>query len=180
MCRYACKSYKEHFACFQCRKAFKRRLMADIKRGANDDSVPAKCPQCSALMANMGKDFEAPAQKAVKQWQHLQLLYTVGITFHSCGCSGPGYIPANQQALKAYFEEILAGYEQELLFWRNRTTPETSKEKKRDLSKNWEHLRHIPGSTYKDESNVSNETARQFWLGKIEEVRERMRVMEKG
>ena len=33
MCRYAMVSYKPHYACFNCRKTFKRRLFYDIRKG---------------------------------------------------------------------------------------------------------------------------------------------------
>ncbi len=88
-------TYKPHYACFECRKTFKRRLEKDIYDGFNKskEQNPAKCPECSELMANMGLDFESPKKKDIKSWEHIATLYEVGITFHSCGCSGPGYIP---------------------------------------------------------------------------------------
>jgi hypothetical protein len=106
MCRYAMVSYKPHFACFNCRKTFKRRLLNDVDRDETE-SVAAKCPECGQLMADMGLDFESPKKKDVKAWEHLKTLYAVGITFHSCGCSGPGYIPSSTEALVAYFTNIL-------------------------------------------------------------------------
>lgn len=45
MCRYAMSTYKDHFACFQCRKIFKRRLLWDVNRdkGINkEEELPAK------------------------------------------------------------------------------------------------------------------------------------------
>ena len=32
MCKYAMALYKSHYACFDCKKTFKRRLMWDINR----------------------------------------------------------------------------------------------------------------------------------------------------
>ncbi len=102
MCRYAMSNYKEHFACFECRKTFKRRRLWDIDREKvlkQEEELPAKCPECGQLMADMGKDFEAPKKKDLKTWNHIQSLYEVGITFHSCGCIGPGYIPRDKASL---------------------------------------------------------------------------------
>ena len=76
---------KPHYACFECRKTFKRKLMWDIKR-THEDSIEAKCPECGTLMANMGLDFESPKKNNINEWNHLRSLYSVGITFHSCGC----------------------------------------------------------------------------------------------
>ena len=41
MCRYAMAKYKPHYACFNCRKTFKRKLMWDIKRDYQTDLVVA-------------------------------------------------------------------------------------------------------------------------------------------
>lgn len=97
MCRYGITSYKLHYACFNCRKTFKRRLLGDIKNGAPEESFDAKCPECGGLMADMGLDFESPKKTDLKAWKHIESLYQSGITFHSCGCVGPGYIPINKE-----------------------------------------------------------------------------------
>ena len=77
----------------------------------------AKCPQCGKPMADMGLDFASPSKNDKKAWEHLQKLYQVGITFHSCGCSGPGYIPQDRDALLAYFKGIRETYEEQLKFF---------------------------------------------------------------
>lgn len=72
MCRYAMFPYKSHYACFECRKTFKRRLLKDINRElGHEDSVEAKCPQCGGLMADMGLDFESPKMNDTKTWEHI-------------------------------------------------------------------------------------------------------------
>lgn len=43
-------THKPHFACFECRKTFKRKLMSDIN-GDDKSTVEAKCPRCGQLMA---------------------------------------------------------------------------------------------------------------------------------
>lgn len=75
MCRYAI-TYKPHFACFKCRKSFKRRLLKDISDDDKQKSVPAKCPECGELMADMGLDFKAPSKTNIKAWEHLTNLYS--------------------------------------------------------------------------------------------------------
>ncbi len=64
MCRYAMMVYKCHYACFNCQKTFKRRVLKDVDREAQV-SVEAKCPECGNLMANMGLDFESPAKMTI-------------------------------------------------------------------------------------------------------------------
>lgn len=134
--------YKPHYACFNCKKTFKRRLIVDINRDETN-TVEAKCPQCGELMADMGLDFASPKMDNIKEWNHLKNLYAVGITFHSCGCTGPGYIPNSSDQLKAYLEYIKASYLKNLEFWRNRIEPTTKKEMEKGMYKNWSELRNV-------------------------------------
>lgn len=167
MCRYAMTAYKPHYVCFECQKTFKRRLWVDIKKGNKLDSE-AKCPQCGNLMANMGKDFEAPKKGNNKAWQHIKDLYEVGITWHSCGCTGPGYIPKDHTALLLYFEEIIQNYQKELLFWRSRIEPETKQDKIKDEQRNWQKYGVIRPNRKKEV--ITNEEGIAYWIGKIKEV----------
>lgn len=116
MCRYAEKTHKAHFACFECRKTFKRKRIEDIGGEIGKDTI-AKCPQCGGVMADMGLDFASSRMEDVKAWSHLKELYTVGITFHSCGCGGPAYIPKNANDLRAYLEETRRSYQGDLTNW---------------------------------------------------------------
>lgn len=90
MCRYGETHYKEHYACFQCRKAFRY-------------SRPTICPQCRKPLTAMGRDFHAPKHTAKEQWKVVELLAQRRITFHSCGCEGPGYRPIRLRDLPAFF-----------------------------------------------------------------------------
>jgi hypothetical protein len=99
MCRYAgCEygPYKEHYACFACRKSFKQQSrweLPESRRPAPGEERVALCPQCRRSMAYMGMDFKAPPQTDVKQWEKVRALYAAGFAFDSCGCGGPGYRP---------------------------------------------------------------------------------------
>jgi len=167
-------SYKPHYASFNCRKTFKRRLMSDIKKG--EKSVfEAKCPECAELMASMGLDFESPKKDDVKKWEHLKSLYSVGITFHSCGCSGPGYIPNSKEKIIEYFEEIKKRYLENMDFWRTRIEPTTKQEKERDLNKNGHKLSSI-SPNYKKEI-VTNQEGLDYWHVKIKQVEEKLNLI---
>lgn len=174
MCRYA-TAYKPHYACFNCRKTFKRRLVRDIRKGDLDN--PAKCPECGELMADMGLDFEAPPKNEIKKWEHIKNLYQVGITFHSCGCTGPGYIPKDKEQLIAYLQGILADYHQNLDVFRERIEPKTQSEKDRDRSKNWDMLCKIPNETRGKNYEVKNEDAKNYWIGRIKEVEQKIQAI---
>jgi len=106
MCRYGINTYKPHYACFKCRKTFKRRLLTDIDRDSREfEKQSYKCPECNGMTANMGLDFESPKRSDLKAWNHMKELYEAGITFHSCGCSGPGYIPKDKNKLIDFLSE---------------------------------------------------------------------------
>ncbi len=167
-------SYKPHYACFNCRKTFKRRLMVDIKKG-EASAFEAKCPQCGEFMANMGLDFESPKKDDVKKWEHIKSLFSVGITFHSCGCSGPGYIPNSKEKLVEYFEEIKKRYIENMDFWRTRIEPTNKQERERDLNKNWHKLSSI-SPNYKKEI-VTNQEGLDYWHVKIKQVEEKLNLI---
>lgn len=62
----------------------------------------SKCPQCGSVMADMGLDFKPPPTSAVRAWARIRGLLKVGFYWHTCGCSGPGYIPTNATDYEAY------------------------------------------------------------------------------
>jgi hypothetical protein len=115
MCRYAMGNYKPHLACFRCRKVFRRRLARDV--GHHGPSQPAVCPECAGPVANMGLDFKAPPQDDRKRWQLAEELWTIGETFHSCGCSGPGYRPRDLPAYREFLVERRREYHGTLRHW---------------------------------------------------------------
>ncbi len=68
------------------------------------------CPECSQPMAYVGKDIKAPKMRDKEAWKTLQNSYTMGYTFHSCGCGGPGFVPKDKEQYKAFLEKNLASY----------------------------------------------------------------------
>lgn len=94
MCRYGMYGpYKEHYACFHCRKGFK--WPQDAHRWPSKEMQPdaVKCPECGEPMAGMGLDFRPPRQGDTRQWAKVQLLFLNGYAYFSCGDGGPGYRP---------------------------------------------------------------------------------------
>ncbi|WP_158963575.1 hypothetical protein [Myroides fluvii] len=171
MCRYSMTTYKPHYACFDCQKTFKRRLWKDIRKGDLVNSA-AKCPQCGNLMADMGKDFEAPKKGDDKAWKHIKDLYQVGFIWYSCGCVGPGYIPRDYEALLLYFTTLKTSYEKELLFWRARIEPETKTERIKDDQRNWHKYYKIKPNRKK--GGITNQEGIDYWIAKIKEVEEKI------
>ncbi len=183
MCRYSMANYKPHYACFNCRKTFKRRLLRDIRKGTQKDENAslARCPECGNLMANMGLDFKSPKKTDVKAWKHMCTLYEVGITFHSCGCNGPGYIPNDSKALVNYFEEIKKQYLAHQHFWAQRQEdPDEQSEIAKDQNQNWSFLSRIPkelktGSPNKPE--YDSQKAQIYWNKKVKLIEENLRKL---
>ena len=96
MCRYAFHDYKQHLACFSCRKAFKAFDRVVIANAGCEPALKVRtvsCPECRRPMVAMGLDFKAPRQSNWKQWRKVEILTRHGIRFNSCGCGGPGYRP---------------------------------------------------------------------------------------
>jgi hypothetical protein len=176
MCRYAMMTYKPHYACFGCRKTFKRRLLLDIDRN-NTETVEARCPQCGDLMADMGLDFASPKKNNLKEWEHIKQLYSVGITFHSCGCSGPGYIPNSREKLIDYFEEMLKTYSASLAFWRQRVEPTSDREIQREKSVNSRYLNEIPAEITSAKGAVSSVEAIRYWMDNLKQVEQKLKQL---
>jgi hypothetical protein len=117
MCRYAFKNYKLHYACFDCRKTFKQpfRLEPNFKitsRGKVQQTggiiVPVgseQCPECKKPMQQMGRDFKAPKQNNIKQWEKVRQLANAGFRYFSCGCDGPGTRPRHLREVPEFLHQ---------------------------------------------------------------------------
>lgn len=98
MCRYSDKPYKYTFACFTCRRVFKKDEHAS-REGA-------VCPNCGEALAWMGRDFQAPRQRDIKAWAVVKELWQAGIRFNSCGCGGPGWRPRTKRDTRKYLATL--------------------------------------------------------------------------
>jgi DNA-directed RNA polymerase subunit RPC12/RpoP len=82
-CWYAHFAYKPQYACFGCRKAFKRRLHADVD--PDGEWRAPRCPECGGEVVSMGVGFRPPRRQQVGQWRRLAALAAEGATFLCCG-----------------------------------------------------------------------------------------------
>src|SRR5688572_29203641 len=99
--------YKDHFACFKCRKAFKQPNAVDLpkeERTGKRERRVVGCPQCNEPMHDMGHAFRAPKQDALKEWQTVELLFRNGIRFEYFGWCGPGYRPSTMREVKPFLD----------------------------------------------------------------------------
>lgn len=185
MCRYAMTSYKPHYACFNCRKTFKRRLLQDVMGGhGNIGETPAKCPECGDVMADIGLDFESPKKKDLKAWNHISKLYQVDITFHSCGCQGPGFIPSDTDEMIEHFTRIKQDYLSHQRFWsRRKEDPETQSEIARDKHENNEFLYALPKEMKngtKNKPKYNADEAQVYWGERIAAIEKKIEIVTKG
>ncbi len=116
--------------------------------------------------------------KDEKAWEHIERLYSVGITFHSCGCQGPGYIPNNKEMLIKYYDDKIFNYNKELVFWRKRIEPTNQSEVQKEINKYKEKLWPIPSElTDKKTGIVKNEDAINFWIGRIKLIEGKLKII---
>lgn len=106
MCRYAFKGpYKRHFACFHCRKGFKRAPLTERDDPASD---PAPCPDCGARMSDMGLDFAPPPKDQIEHWEVTEHLFRLGFSHHNCGCCGGfGRLPSRWDEVSPFLGKRL-------------------------------------------------------------------------
>ncbi len=78
MCRYIRHPVTKHGVCLDCRRSCKGATV---------------CPECAQPMIDAGQDFKPPKRGNRNQWRKVALLFGNGVTFHTCGCRGPGDMP---------------------------------------------------------------------------------------
>src|SRR5215475_7363662 len=64
-----------HFACFGCRRSFKRR----VEHGGKDYVKP--CPHCGGRAIDLGRHFKAPKVTDIDQWKKVRYLVAAGFFF---------------------------------------------------------------------------------------------------
>src|SRR5688500_14781128 len=65
-------TYYLHYACFKCRKTFRRHA-------ALSDT---HCPECGSEMRSMGRYFKAPRQRDIKAWRVIKMALQQHIGLH--------------------------------------------------------------------------------------------------
>ena len=131
----------------------------------------------------MGLDFESPKRKDIKAWEHIKNLYISGITFHSCGCTGPGYIPKDYDSLVFYLERIKRQYIDHRRFWEHRIEPTNDSEKHKDWDANKNYLFSIPRDLEtgtKKKRRVDIDKAIDYWTKNINDINRKITKLTKA
>jgi DNA-directed RNA polymerase subunit RPC12/RpoP len=140
MCRYGGEygPYKQHYACFECRKSFKQPLDAH-RPPEGERSGDVTCPQCGGPMHSMGLDFQAPPRRNTRQWEKVRILFAHGYAYHSCGCGGPGDRPRTLGEVPAFLARRRPRSEGEALLWRISAREQGGARWKREASRSENH-----------------------------------------
>lgn len=101
--------HKQHFACFACRKAFKQ---PGSETSGVEAERPFPCPQCGEPMAVVGRDFQAPPQRAEKQWLLVEVLHSFGVIFEP-GTTMPRTMPKSSREVEDFL--TAQGYDVEVV-----------------------------------------------------------------
>src|SRR4051812_21656323 len=81
------KTYLVHFACFRCRRSFKR----GVEYGAADHVKP--CPHCGGGAIDLGRHFKPPKVSDVEQWEKVRQLVAAGFFFQHVGNAETCQVP---------------------------------------------------------------------------------------
>jgi hypothetical protein len=85
------------------RESLEKKLGTSIEAMRSEmREIVSRCPQCRAPMADMGLDFKPPRMSNVKAWERIRAMYRLGHSWHTCGCSGPGFVPVDASGFADY------------------------------------------------------------------------------
>lgn len=83
------------FACFECRKSFKKPV----------NGVKQKCPQCGEVFKDMGRSFKTPKTRDVDQWTKVQRLWEAGFRFVGNGWHDSPKLPEQLNEVDQFIAE---------------------------------------------------------------------------
>lgn len=105
------RPYKQKYICVSCRKAFKRRVLADVSKEEREKEP--KCPDCGRMTTWIGPKFRAPKSDNVKAWESVKVLRDVGALNTFSGFASENIkLPESSKALKDLLVAIKRYYEQ--------------------------------------------------------------------
>src|SRR5260370_572097 len=70
----------DHYACFQCRRSFKKGTLGFTDDGpkAAKGLIVLPWPECGGDLRDMGHHFSPPKRRDIKAWEVVMQLYRVG------------------------------------------------------------------------------------------------------
>ena len=91
--------YLHPFACFSCRRSFKRPA------GRRDE---ATCPNCGNPAVRLSRKFKPPRQENVEHWETVERLVKLGFRFDTIpdGNGGTLRYPVTERGIPAFLERV--------------------------------------------------------------------------
>jgi DNA-directed RNA polymerase subunit RPC12/RpoP len=114
---FNCSRYKSKYICTDCRKSFKRKILADVTIDKNIEEKNPKCPDCGKSTDWIGPKFRAPKTENIKAWKSIKALHDIGL-LHSIGWANNYFeIPETTKALKDFLKDLKVNYEWSIKKW---------------------------------------------------------------
>ena len=73
------QQYKYPYACFGCRKVYKRDIAKLSFYPASKHRY--KCPKCEGMLCSMGSNFKAPSSTDSIRWKVVEVLHRNGLRY---------------------------------------------------------------------------------------------------
>jgi len=89
--------YLSHFACFICLKSFKQNPL--------NESLPHTCPDCTAGLNDMGRNFRPPKRSDKKAWEIARRLYDAGFRFFGSGSHSDPDLPTTLREVDQFIAD---------------------------------------------------------------------------
>jgi DNA-directed RNA polymerase subunit RPC12/RpoP len=124
------RPYKSKYICADCRKVFKRKILADITKGRNIQEKEPKCPDCGGRTSWIGPKFRAPKSDNINAWNSINTMHDIGVLNFIGWANNHLDIPETQKALRIFLADLKSNYEQNIKRW---TTTEYSPDNKNQI-----------------------------------------------
>lgn len=120
------KPYKSKYICTDCRKVFKRRVLADIDKDNHQEKEHA-CPDCGNKTSWVGPKFEAPKSDNIKTWNALKILHDLGLVYF-IGSTKSIVLPESSKGLRDMLFSIKEIYTASITYWTSHEYTEANKD----------------------------------------------------
>jgi DNA-directed RNA polymerase subunit RPC12/RpoP len=124
------RPYKSKYICTDCRKSFKRKLLADITTDKDIEEKEPKCPDCGKLTSWIGPKFRPPKTDNVKAWNSIKALHDIGLLNFIGWANNYVDIPETKKSLNDFLNDLKENYEWNIKRW---TTTEYSPDNKNQI-----------------------------------------------
>jgi DNA-directed RNA polymerase subunit RPC12/RpoP len=106
--------YKSKYICTDCRKSFKRKMLADISTSEDIKEKEPKCPDCGNPSIWIGPKFRAPKTDNIKAWNSIKTLNDIGVLNFIGWANVNIKIPETKKSLNDLLKNLKASYERNI------------------------------------------------------------------